>query len=127
MFSGVTTPVVDQIVGSLELLATEVACVTKLRLVNQLMFLERMLQFERHPTVLAGEIPDVRVDLEVDVVGGYLVESFAAFFTAPTVASNAVGPEVDVDTVPGLELLPALVAAVGTICNIAGQNTLTEK
>ena len=118
MFSGVTPPVVDQIVRSLELLPTEVACVTKLCLVNQLMFLERMLQFERHPAVLAGEIPDVRVDLEVDVVGGDLVECFAALLTAPAVASDTVGPQVDVDTVTGLELLPALVAAVGTICNI---------
>ena len=73
-----TPPVVDQIVGSLELLTTEVARVTKLRLVNQLMFLERMLQFERHPAILAGKISDVGVDLEVDVVGGYLVECFAA-------------------------------------------------
>ena len=90
MFSGVTTPVVDQIVGSLKLLATEVACVTKLSLVNQLMFLERMLQFERHPAVLAGKISHVRVDLEVDVVGGDLVECFSALLAAPAVASYAV-------------------------------------
>ena len=118
MFSCVTPPVVDQIVRSLELLPTEVASVTKLGLVNQLMFLERMLQFKRHPAVLAGKISDVRVDLEVDVIGGYLVESFAALLTAPAVASNAVGPQVDVHTVTGLELLPALLAAVRTICNI---------
>ena len=118
MFSCVTPPVVDEIVRSLELLPTEVAGVTKLGLVNQLMFLERMLQFKRHPAVLAGKISDVRVDLEMDVVGGYLVECFAALLTAPAVASNTVGPQVDVHTVTGLEFLSALVAAVGTICNI---------
>ena len=67
------------------------------------------------------------MDLEVDVVGGYLVESFPALLTAPAVAADTVGSQVNVHAVPGLELLPALVAAVGTICNIAGQNTLTEK
>ena len=56
------------------------------------------------------------MDLEVDVVCGYLVEGFAALLTAPAVASDTVGPQVDVDTVPGLELLPALLAAVGTVC-----------
>ena len=59
MLPSVTPPVVDQIVRSLELLPTEVASVTKLGLVNQLMFLERMFQFERHPAILAGKISDV--------------------------------------------------------------------
>ena len=54
-----TASVVDQIVRSLELLPTEVAGVAKLRLVDQLMFLERMLQLERHPAILAGKISDV--------------------------------------------------------------------
>ena len=118
MFSCVTPPVVDQIVRSLELLTTEVASVTKLGLVHQLMFLERVLQFERHPAVLAGEVAHVGVDLQVYVVGGDLVEGLAALLAAPAVAADAVRPEVDVDTVTGLELLPALVAAVGTVCNI---------
>ena len=82
------------------------------------MFLERMFQFERHPAILAGKVSDVRVDLEVDVIGGYLVESFPALLTAPAVAPDTVGPQVDVDTVPGLELLPTLVAAIGTVCNV---------
>ena len=116
MFPCVTAPVVDQIVGSLELLPTEVAGVAKLRLVDQLMFLERMSQFERHSAILTGKVSDVRVDLQVDVVGGYLVERLAALLTAPAVAPDTVGPQVDVDTVPGLELLPALLAAVGTVC-----------
>ena len=55
------------------------------------------------------------MDLEVDVVGGYLVECLAALLAAPAVASDTVGPQVDVHTVTGLELLPALVAAVGTV------------
>ena len=118
MFSGVTSPVIDQIVRSLKFLPTEVAGVAKLCLVNQLMFLERMFQFERHPAILAGKVSDVRVDLEMDVIGGYLVEGLAALLTAPAVAPDTVGPQVDVDTVPGLELLPALVAAIGTVCNV---------
>ena len=118
MFPCVTSPVVDQIVRSLELLPTEVAGVAKLRLVDQLMFLERMLQLERHPAILAGKVPHVGVDLEVDVVGGDLVECFAALLTAPAVASDTMGPQVDVHTVTGLELLPALVAAIRTVCNI---------
>ena len=116
MFPSVTPPVVDQVVRSLELLPTEVAGVTELCLVDQLVFLQRMFQLERHPAILAGKISDVGVDLEVDVVGGYLVESFPALLTAPAVAPDTVGPQVDVDTVPGLELLSALVAAVGTVC-----------
>ena len=36
----------------LEFLATEVASVPKLRFVNQLMFLQRVLQLERHPAIL---------------------------------------------------------------------------
>ena len=127
MFPSVTTSVVDQVVRSLELLATEVAGVAKLRFVDQLVFLQRMLQFESHPAILARKISDVRVDLEVDVVGGYLVECFPALLTAPAVASDTVGPQVDVDTVPGLELLTALVATVGTICNIEGHHSVTEK
>ena len=118
MFPGVPPPVVDQIVRSLELLPTEVTSMTELRLVDELMFLERMFQFERHPAVLAGEISDVRVDLEVDVVGGYLVESLPTLLTAPAVASDTVGPQVDVDTVAGLELLTTLVTAVGSVCSI---------
>ena len=118
MFSRVTPPVVDQIVGSLELLTTEVASVTKLGLVHQLMFLERVLQFERHPAVLAGEVPHVGVDLQVDVVGGDLVEGLAALLAAPAVASDTVGPQVDVDTVAGLELLTTLVTTVGSVCSI---------
>ena len=115
MFPSVTPPVVDQIIRSLELLPTEVAGVTELCLVDQLVFLQRMFQLERHPAILAGKISDVRVDLEVDVVGGYLVESFPALLTAPAVAADTVGSQVNVHTVPSLELLPALVAAVGTV------------
>ena len=90
----------------------------KFCLVNQLMFLERMFQFERHPAILAGKVSDVRVDLEMYVISGYLVEGLAALLTAPAVSPDTVGPQVDVDTVPGLELLPALVAAIGTVCNV---------
>ena len=90
MFPSVTPPVVDQVVRSLELLPTEVAGVTELCLVDQLVFLQRMFQLERHPAILAGKISDVGVDLEVDVVGGYLVECLAALLAAPAVASNAV-------------------------------------
>ena len=49
------------------------------------------------------------------MVGGYLVESFPALLTAPAVAADAVGSQVNVHAVPSLELLPALVAAVGTV------------
>ena len=59
MFPSVTPPVVDQVVRSLELLPTEVAGVTELCLVDQLVFLQRMFQLERHPTILAGKISDV--------------------------------------------------------------------
>ena len=59
MFPSVTPPVVDQVVRSLELLPTEVAGVTELCLVDQLVFLQRMFQFERHPAILAGKISDV--------------------------------------------------------------------
>ena len=118
MFSSVTPPVVDQIIRSLELLPTEVTGVAKFCLVNQLMFLERMFQFERHSAILTCKVSDVRVDLEVDVVGGYLVESLPTLLTAPAVASDTVGPQVDVDTVAGLELLTTLVTAVGSVCSI---------
>ena len=59
MLPSVTPPVVDQVVRSLELLPTEVAGVTELCLVDQLVFLQRMFQFERHPAILAGKISDV--------------------------------------------------------------------
>ena len=113
-----TPSVVDQIVGSLELLTTEVASVTKLGLVHQLMFLERVLQFERHPAVLAGEVPHVGVDLQVYVVGGDLVEGLAALLATPAVAADAVRPEVNVDAVTGLELLPALITTVWPVWKI---------
>lgn len=122
MFPSVTPSVVDQIVRPLELLTTEVTSMTELRLVDELMFLERMFQFERHPAILASKISDVGVDLQVDVVGGYLVESLAALLAAPAVASDTVGPQVDVDTVPGLELLTTLVTAVGTVMRMFEEN-----
>ena len=90
MFPSVTPPVVDQIIRSLELLPTEVAGVTELSLVDQLMLLERMFQFERHPTVFTSEVPHVGVDLEMDMIGRDLVEGLATLFTAPTVATDAV-------------------------------------
>ena len=82
------------------------------------MFLQRVLQLERHPTVLAGEVSDVGVNLEMDVIGGDLVKGLPTLLAAPAVAPDTVGPEVDVHTVPGLELLAALITAEGTVCNI---------
>ena len=114
----VPPPVVDQVVRALELFATKVASVPELGLVHQLMFLERVLQFERHPAVLASEVPHVGVDLQVYVVGGDLVEGLAALLAAPAVAADAVRPEVDVDTVTGLELLPALITTVWPVWKI---------
>ena len=127
MFSGVTPAVVDQVVRALELFATKVASVSELGLVHQLVLFQGVLQLEGHATIFASKVSDVGVDLQVDMVGGDLVECLAALLAAPAVASDTVGPQVDVHTVTGLELLPALVAAVGTICNIVAQNSVTEK
>jgi len=81
-----------------------------------------VLQFERHPAVLTSEVPDVGVDLEMDVIGGDLVEGLATLLAAPTVAADAVRPQVNVDTVTGLEFLPALLATVRTVIGMFEEN-----
>merc|ERR1719383_1223765 len=47
VLAGVPTPVIDQVVRSLELFAAEVTRVPELGFMNQLMLLQRMLQLER--------------------------------------------------------------------------------
>ena len=74
-----------------------------------------MFQLEGHATIFASKVSDVGVDLEVNVVGGDLVECFATFFTAPTVSSDPVGPQMNIHTVPRFELFPTLIATVGAI------------
>ena len=111
----VSPPVVDQVVRALELFATKVASVPELGLVHQLVLLQRVLQLEGHAAIFAGKISDVGVDLEVDVVGGDLVECLATFFTAPTVSSDPVGPQMNIHTMPRFELFPTLIATVGAI------------
>ena len=57
------------------------------------------------------------MNLQVDVVSGYLVECLAALLTAPAVAPDPVRPQVDVHAVPGLKLLATLLTTVWTVCN----------
>ena len=111
----VPPPVVNQVVRTLELFATKVASVPELGLVHQLVLLQRVLQLEGHAAIFAGKISDVGVDLEVDVVGGDLVECLATFFTAPTVSSDPVGSQMDIYTMPSFELFPTLIATVRAI------------
>ena len=111
----VSPPVVDQVVRTLELFATKVASVPELGLVHQLVLFQGVFQLEGHATIFAGKISDVGVDLQVDVVGGYLVECFATFFTAPTVSTDPVGSQMDIHTMPRFELFPTLIATVGAI------------
>ena len=59
MFSSVSSPVVDKIVRSLELFTTKVTSVAKLSFVDQLMFLQRMFQFECHSTIFTCKVSDV--------------------------------------------------------------------
>lgn len=59
MFSRVSSSVVYQVVGTLELLATEVASVSELWFVDQLVLLQGVLQLERHAAVLTSKVPDV--------------------------------------------------------------------
>ena len=76
-----------------------------------------MFEFESHATVFTCKVSDVGVNLEMNMISRDLVESLATLFTAPTVATNTMGPQVDVDTVPGLELLATLLTAEGSLCN----------
>ena len=82
------------------------------------MLLERVLQLEGHPTVLTGKVPDVRVDLEVYMVCRDLIKSLSTLLTAPAVSPDAMGPQVDVDAVPCLELFPTLLTAVRPVCRV---------
>ena len=79
------------------------------------MLLQGVFQLEGHPAIFAGKISDVGVDLQVDMVGGDLVECFATFFTAPTVSSDPVRPQMNIHTMPRFELFPTLIATVGAI------------
>ena len=111
----VSPPVVDQVVRTLELFATKVASVPELGLVHQLVLFQGVLQLEGHATVFTSKISDVGVNLQVDVVCGDLVECFATFFTAPTVSTDPVGPQMNIHTMPRFELFPTLIATVGAI------------
>jgi len=59
VFSCMPTSVVNQVIRALKLLPAEVTCVTELRLVDQLMLLQRVLQLEGHATVLASKVTDI--------------------------------------------------------------------
>lgn len=52
VFSGMSSPMVYQVIRPLELFAAEVAGVPEIGFVDQLMLLQRMLQLKRHATVL---------------------------------------------------------------------------
>ena len=75
-----------------------------------------MFEFESHATVFTGKVSDVGVNLEMNMIGRDLVECLPTLFTAPAVATNAMGPQVDVDTVSGLELLTTLLTTEGSLC-----------
>ena len=90
---------------------------TKLWLVNQLVLFQRMFQLERHPTVLAGKFSDVRVNFQVDVIGGDLVKGLAALFTTPAISTNAMRSKMNVDTVSCFELLSTLITAERSLWN----------
>lgn len=51
----------------------------------------------------------------MDVVSRYLVECFATLLTTPAVASNSMRSQVNVHTVPSLELLSTLFTTKWTI------------
>ena len=108
MLACVAPPVVYQIVRSLELFTTKVTSVAKLSLVYQLMFLERMFQFECHSTIFTCKVSDVRMNFQMDMICRYLIKCFATFFTTPAVSSNTMRSQVNVDTVSCLELLTTL-------------------
>ena len=58
------------------------------------------------------------MNLEVDMVCRDLVESLATFFTAPAVSTNTMGSQMNVDTMPCLELFPTFLTAVWSVCRV---------
>lgn len=69
-----------------------------------------MLKLERHTAVLTSKVSNVGVNLEMSVIGGYLVESFPTLLTATAITSNAMGAHMQSNTLPRFESFPALVA-----------------
>jgi len=122
MLPSVSSSVVDEVIRSLKLLPAKIACVTKFCFVHKLMFLQWMFEFECHPTILTSKISDIWVNFQVDMVSRYLVECFTTFFTAPTVATNSMGPQVNVDTMPRFKLLPTLFTAEGSVLRVFEKN-----
>jgi len=118
VLAGVPTSVVYQIVRSLELFATEVACMPELGFMNQLMLLQRVFQLKRHSTVLTGEISHIRMHLEMGVIGRYLVESFSTLLTTPAVPANAVGAEMHVYAMPRFKPFSTLIAPKRSLLSV---------
>ena len=58
------------------------------------------------------------MNLEVDMVCRDLIESLSTFFTAPAVSTNTMGSQMNVDTVPCLELFPTFLTAVRSVSGV---------
>ena len=59
MLPCVAPPMVNKVVRSLELLATEVTSVSKLSFMHKLMLLQRVFQFKCHPAIFTSKVPDI--------------------------------------------------------------------
>ena len=62
------------------------------------------------------------MNLEVYMVCRDLIESLTTFFTAPAVSTNTMGSQMNVDTVPCLELFPTFLTAVGSVSGVFEQH-----
>ena len=59
MLPCVALPMVNKVVRSLELLATEVTSVSKLSFMHKLMLLQRVFQFKCHPAIFTSKVSDI--------------------------------------------------------------------